>query len=82
VRGAVLAWLAAGLVLLAVNGARRGDAADDEHEGPVVPEQPLPEHPLPDHPLRYAAGYAVVFSLYLIVVLTLVLLPVALILSV
>jgi hypothetical protein len=129
VRCAVLAWLAAGLVVLAVHGARRGDAAgraevagrgvvagrgdaaDDGHvsdepahavaEDPApgdllaghpvpghralgrpAPEDPSPEPPAPAHPGRYAAGYALVFSLYLVVVLTLVLLPVALILSV
>ena len=71
VRGAVLGWLGAGLVVLAVHGARHGDVPD-EGPAPVVPE----------HPLRHSAGYAALFSLYLVVVLALVLLPVALILSI
>lgn len=71
VRGAVLGWLAAGLVVLAVYGARHGEVPESD----LVPIMPA-------HPLRHLAMYAAVFSLYLIVALTLVLLPVALILSI
>ncbi|MEY9932005.1 hypothetical protein ABH926_006654 [Catenulispora sp. GP43] len=71
VRGAVLGWLAAGLVVLAVHGARYGDAGEGDGE-PVVPA----------HPLRQLARYGAAFSLYLVVALMLVLVPVALILSI
>jgi len=37
---------------------------------------------MPRHPLRHLAAYAALFSLYLVVGLTLVLLPVALVLSI
>ena len=112
VRGAVLGWLAAGLVVLAVQGARHGDVSDEGFlpEDSLAPEaSPAPDvdglapdgslapdvdglapdgslAPLtpvvPAHPLRHLAGYGAVFSLYLIVVLTLVLVPVAVILSI
>lgn len=71
VRGAVLAWVGASLVVLAVQGARFGDRGD------AALTQSVPEHPL-----RYAARYAVLFSLYLLAVLLLVLTPLALVLSV
>lgn len=70
-RGAVLGWLAAGLVVLAVHGARHGEVPESD----LVPVMPL-------HPLRHLALYAALFSLYLVVGLTLVLLPVALVLSI
>ena len=71
VRGAVLGWLGAGLAVLAVQGARRGQARDRDAT-PIVPA----------HPLWHLALYAALFSLYLTVALTLVLLPVALVLSI
>ena len=71
VRGAVLGWVGASLVVLAVYGARHGEAADPELE--AAP---------PRHPVRHAVEYAAVFSGYLLLVLALVLVPLALVLSI
>ena len=106
-RGAVLGWLAAGLVVLAVYGARYGDVGGaDDHAGAVEGDggrgggggggesdggrgggraggrDAGGDPAVPAHPLRYLARYGAVFSLYLVVALTLVLVPVALILSI
>lgn len=71
VRGAVLGWLAAGVVVLAVHGARHGEVPDES-----------PEPAVPAHPLRHLAGYGALFSMYLVVAMVLVVVPVALILSI
>lgn len=71
VRGAVLGWVGAGLVVLAVQGARRGEAPDREREAAA-----------PEHPVRHFVQYTAVFSGYLLLVLTLVLVPLALVLSI
>ncbi|MEZ0115284.1 hypothetical protein ABH920_009319 [Catenulispora sp. EB89] len=71
VRGAVLGWVGASLVVLAVQGARRGEVADREFEAAAPP-----------HPVRYTVRYAAIFSGYLVLVVTLVLVPLALILSI
>jgi energy-converting hydrogenase Eha subunit A len=71
VRGAVLGWIGASLVVLAVYGARHGDVADPDFEAAA-----------PEHPVRHAARYAAVFSGYILLVLGLVLVPLALILSI
>ncbi|WP_194898708.1 hypothetical protein [Catenulispora pinisilvae] len=70
-RGAVLGFVGASLVVAAVLGAMFGDVVDADFESS-----------LPEHPLRYLLGYAAVFSGYLLLVLALVLLPLALILSI
>lgn len=71
VRGAVLGWVGAGLVVLAVVGARHGEVADEALAGTV-----------PDHPVRHLLGYAAVFGGLVLAALVLVLVPLALILSI
>ena len=71
VRGAVLGWVGAGLVVSAVAGARHGEVSD------VVRAQTVPEHPV-----RAAFAYAGVFGGLVLAALLLVLLPLAFILSI
>jgi hypothetical protein len=71
VRGAVLGWVGAGLVVLAVAGARHGEVADE------VKAQTVPEHPA-----RFLLGSAGIFGGLLLTALALVLFPLAFILSI
>jgi hypothetical protein len=71
VRGAVLGWVGAGLVVLAVVGARHGEVADEALAQAV-----------PEHPVRHLLGYAAVFGSLVLTGLALVLVPLALILSI
>jgi len=71
VRGAVLGWIGAVLVVAVTAGAGFGDVVD----GGLRPE-PLPR------PLRYGIKYAAGYALFTLLVLAVVLVPLAFILSI